>query len=39
MVKVSPGNLRAFEKLGQKGSLFNYGLTQLLHLEFNSKCR
>ena len=30
MVKVSPGNLRAFEKLGQKGSLFNYGLIDLI---------
>ena len=30
MVKVSAGNLRAFEKLGQKGSIFNYGLIDLI---------
>lgn len=30
MVKISTGNLRAFEKLGQKGSIFNYALIDLM---------
>lgn len=36
-MKVSPGNLRAWEKLGQKGSIFNYGLLDLVKENPNVK--
>lgn len=36
-MKVTPGNIRAWEKLGQKGSVFNYGLLDLVKENPNVK--
>lgn len=36
-MKVTPGNIRAWEKLGQKGCVFNYGLLDLVKENPNVK--